>query len=381
MSPGHPDVQEIDPAAFERELREGPGIVVLDIRPADAFAAWHVSTPLGMVVSLPGAELDLGSVAGLGGPLRVVCAAGNASRRVAAALNEHGIDAVSVRGGMIAWSRVLRWDDVPLAGAFSVVQFRREARGCLSYLILSGGEALIVDPAPEVTPYLDEADRRGARITRVFDTHVHADHLSGARELAQRAAARLHLSTGALARGLAYGDDVDAVSDGDELIVGAGTVTVVALPGHTTDMTGLLVGDAALAGGDSIFADSVARPDLEAGDGGAADAARELLHTLNDRIAPLPDSTVLLPCHYAGGRLGGPLAPTLGEVRRSVPELALEGEAFVDRILGQMPPRPANFLAIIDINLGDRLPDGEDARLEVGANNCAAKVEWAQPVG
>ena len=117
---------------------------------------------------------------------------------------------------MIGWSRVLQRDEIPLGGPITVVQFRREARGCLSYLLLAEGEPLVVDPAPGIQPYLDEATRRGARIT-LLDTHVHADHLSGARELARRARATLHLSRVAFARGVRYTSQVEPVDDGDPL--------------------------------------------------------------------------------------------------------------------------------------------------------------------
>ena len=148
---------------------------------------------------------------------------------------------------------------------------------------------------------------------------------------------------------------------------------VVALPGHTTDMVGVRIGDVALIGGDSLFLDSVARPDLEAGDEGSDGAARQLHRTLRERVATLPSQMLLLPCHYAGGRLDGPLVRPLGEVLAAVPEVSLDEDAFVREVLGAMPPRPLNYLAIIGVNLGDDLAPDAAARLEVGANNCAAK--------
>ena len=229
-------VDEIDPAAFEQELRSGAPVVVLDARDRVSYAAWHVDPAGAEIVNAPEAELGedpAGIVAGLpsGGALRVICNAGNASRRVVAALERSGRRALSVRGGMIGWSRVLQRAEVPLPGAIAAVQFRREARGCLSYLLAAGGEALVVDPAPDVEPYLEEAGRRGVRIVHVVDTHVHADHLSGARELARRTGAALHLSEAALARGVRYAAEVAPVRDGDELCVGGEAVRVVALPG------------------------------------------------------------------------------------------------------------------------------------------------------
>jgi glyoxylase-like metal-dependent hydrolase (beta-lactamase superfamily II)/rhodanese-related sulfurtransferase len=376
-------VAELEPAAFEDELRRGDDVVVVDTRTRADFASWHVSPGRSKVINVPEAELVAHPEAALAGiphdaRLRIICNAGNASRRAAAALMQRPNEVRSVRGGLIGWSRVLQHDELPLAGPIGVVQFRREARGCLSYLLYAGDEALVVDPARGVQPYLDEAARRGARITRVLDTHVHADHLSGAHELARRTGATLHLSRAALARGVRFAAQVEPVDDGDRLAIGDETVQVVALPGHTSDMNGIQIGQEALIGGDSLFADSVARPDLESGDEGASGAARLLHRTLRDRVASLPGSMLLLPCHYSGGRLEGPLAPTLEAVRDRVPELALDEDAFVARVLEAMPPRPANYLAIIAVNLGDGLDDDSAARLEIGANNCAANAAWTE---
>lgn len=373
--------REIGAADFEAELRERADVVVLDTRDRESYAAWRISGARHLR-NAPEAELATGAddlLAGIpaGARVRVICHAGIGSLRVAASLEGAFAEVLSVTGGMIGWSRVLRAERVAVDAPFEVVQLRREARGCLSYLVIAGGEALVVDPAPGIAPYLEEAAARGARVTRVLDTHIHADHVSGARSLAEQTGAALHLSAAALPRGLRYGPAVETVADGDLLPLGGEAVRVVALPGHTTDMTGLLLGEGALIGGDSLFTDSVARPDLEAGDARADEAARDLFDTLAGPVAALPDATVLLPCHYAGGRLPGPVAPTLGEVRARVGELSLGREAFVERILAQIPPTPSNHLRIIAVNLGEELPDDEVARLEVGVNSCAASKAWA----
>jgi glyoxylase-like metal-dependent hydrolase (beta-lactamase superfamily II)/rhodanese-related sulfurtransferase len=378
--------REIPAAELENELRTGANVAVIDIRSPDAYASWRLERGAGAIVNLSAEHLASDPAAAVAllaqyDALRVICTVGATSPRAVGRLAEHGVEASSVAGGMIGWSRVLQRSAVELGGPFEVVQFRREARGCLSYLVGARGEALVVDPAPDVDVYLDEAARRGLRIVHVFDTHVHADHLSGARELAERAGAVLSLSRGALQRGVRYADRIAAVDDGDVIEIGGAAATVIALPGHTTDMTGLLLADVALVGGDSLFADSIARPDLEAGDDGAAEAARQLYRTLRDRVATLRDDLLLLPCHYAGGRVEGAVVASLGEVRRDVPELALDEDAFVERLLSQMPPKPLNYVAIIGVNMGDEPLDDAATRLEVGANNCAAKVEWARQAG
>jgi glyoxylase-like metal-dependent hydrolase (beta-lactamase superfamily II) len=366
---------EVAPSELERELRSGASVAVLDVRDPAEFAAWHLETgDVPLVNATPTALLadpetvlrDVGDRA-----LRVICARGNASRRAVDLLAARGVQAANVTGGMVAWSRLLVPGRVEIGTPTVVVQLRREARGCLSYVVASGGEALVVDPAPDVQAYLDEARALGAPIRHVVDTHVHADHVSGARALADAAGAELHVSEAALARGVAYRDRVDAVADGDALVLGTADVRIVALPGHTTDNVGVLVDGRALIAGDSLFADSVARPDLEVGDAGAADAAAVLHATLRERVLALGDAVVLLPCHYPGGRRGGPIAPTLGEVRAALPLLAEERDDFVADVLHAMPPRPANYLAIIDVNLGRT--GGDPSGLEVGANNCAAR--------
>jgi glyoxylase-like metal-dependent hydrolase (beta-lactamase superfamily II) len=275
---------------------------------------------------------------------------------------------------MIGWASLLRSDEVSIGTATRVIQFRREARGCFSYLLVSGAEALVVDPAPGIKPYLERAEAERARITRVFDTHVHADHPSGGRALAGATGAVLHLPARSVTRGLSYADRLEVLEDGGRIPLGVAEVRAIALPGHTTDMTGLLIDGRALVAGDSLFKDSIARPDLEAGDSGAAEAARTLWVTLRDRIGPLGDEVILLPCHYPGGRLDGPIAPTLGTVRQRMPLLEAPQEEFVQQLLSDMPPRPANYLEIIAVNMGEEHPDV--LSLEAGGNSCAADSSW-----
>ena len=367
---------EIDPEALEREIAAGVPLALIDLRDEASFAAWHVDAAPGVVRNVPDAEFSSAMEAVLAdipreARVRLICAAGRTSLERVGAVARLRPGAASIRGGMIGWSRVLVHDDVPLPGPARVVQFRREARGCLSYLVESEGAALVVDPAPDFEPYRDLAARFEARIVAVFDTHVHADHLSGARQLARATAARLLMSREAMRRGMADPEAFTPLVDGAPITLGKADVRMIALPGHTTDMAGLLVDGGALIGGDSLFADSVARPDLEAGDAGAVAAARVLHRTIRERILALPDSVRLLPCHYPGGRRDGPLAPTLAEVRAAVPELRLEESEFADRVTAAMPPRPANHEQIIAVNLG-RGGHGLDVpRLEVGANNCA----------
>ncbi|HUZ83328.1 MAG TPA: MBL fold metallo-hydrolase [Gaiellales bacterium] len=363
--------REISASEFEREIRGGRALTILDVRRADDFDAWHIDPGAATLISLPLEALQRDGLDPAEGDVRVICSRGNSSLTAVAELARRGIESLSVSGGMLAWGRLLTAERVDIGTGTGVTQFRREARGCLSYLIDRDGAALVVDPAPDPGAYLEHAQRLGATITAVLDTHVHADHLSGARRLAAATGADLHLSPAALARGLTFPEAVSPVDDGDPIELGAANVRVVGLPGHTGDNIGVLIDGRALVAGDSLFVDAVARPDLEAGDAGAGDAARTLHRTLRTAVLSLPDETVLLPCHYPGGRTGGPVVSTIGRARDRIAVLALAEDAFVRAVLTEMPPRPANYEQIIAANLGVDAP-ADAALLEVGANNCAA---------
>ncbi|HET9104043.1 MAG TPA: MBL fold metallo-hydrolase [Solirubrobacteraceae bacterium] len=352
-------------------LASGEAMTILDVRDEtngeiDAPSATLVHEPASRVLADPARRLN-----GLAEPVVVVCNRGRTAEPVAAALGDLSVDALVLQGGIREWIGMLqaRPVDLGLAGT-EVVQIQRPGRGCLSYLVSSGGEALVVDPAPDAAFYLAQAQRRGARITHVVDTHLHADHLSGARDLARLSGAALHLPAPALERGLTY--EVDPLRDGDVLRVGDVEIRALALPGHTTDMTGLVVAGRALISGDSLFADGFARPDLEKGDPEGAGAMARTLHaTIHERILPLGDDLVLLPGHTHAGVSAVAIAPTLAQVREAVPELSIQDAGrFADELVAAMPPRPANYEAVIAVNAGTAPFDPE---LEVGGNSCATR--------
>jgi glyoxylase-like metal-dependent hydrolase (beta-lactamase superfamily II) len=128
--------------------------------------------------------------------------------------------------------------------------------------------------------------------------------------------------------------------------------------------------------GDTLFVDSVARPDLEDGDEGAPDAAARLYETLQERLLTLPDDTLVAAAHFGGcsePRADGAYVAPIGEVEDEVDLLSNDKESFVDDVLADMPPRPSNYEDIIATNLGQQHADADEAfELELGPNNCAA---------
>ncbi|MFW5938305.1 MAG: MBL fold metallo-hydrolase, partial [Halanaeroarchaeum sp.] len=209
-------------------------------------------------------------------------------------------------------------------------------------------------------------------------THIHADHFSGVRELVDDETVGI-LPRAAIDRGVTYESSVDAIDDGASVSVGAATVTAIHTPGHTTGMTSYLVDDSVILTGDALFTESVARPDLEAGADGAADAARELYDSLREKILTLPDGVVVAGGHLSDAAVpseDGTYTATIGELVETMAVLSLDESAFVDRILEDMPPRPSNFESIIATNLGREDVDADEAfQMELGPNNCATSTD------
>lgn len=369
----------VTPAALADRIEAGERVHVLDTRNRDELDAWRIEGPGVEVTHVPYMEFvsarASGDPASLVDPDRsyvVVCPEGAASAEVAAMLAEAGVDAANLDGGLAAWARVYRRDPIAEdATDATVLQYRRPATGCLAYVVASAGEALVVDPLRAfVDRYAADVDDRGATLESVLDTHVHADHLSGRRDLARSTGATALVSEGAVERGVP--GPGDAVADGDTVAVGDEAVEVLATPGHTTGAVSLRVDDLLLSG-DSLFPDGAPRPDLEHGDDAAA-LARTLHGTLTGRLAALPDRTVVAPGHVPPDRPGddGTHTARLGDLRDRLAVFSTDRQAFVDHVAESTGDPPANYRTIVAVNLGEESVDeGTAFELELGPNNCA----------
>jgi glyoxylase-like metal-dependent hydrolase (beta-lactamase superfamily II) len=376
-------VDTVDAADLKRSIDDGDPVTLLDARTTADFEEWRIDGEGVETVNVPyfefldGADEDLLDRVPKGDPLVVLCAKGGASEFVAGTLAEAGRDVVHLKEGMNGWARLLERVEVTgYDGPGTVYQYQRPSSGCLSYLVVDDGEAAVVDPLREFADrYREDAAALGATLVYALDTHVHADHVSGVRALDDEGA-RGVVPAPAAERGVTYDDVVETVADGGTRSVGAATVEAVHTPGHTSGMTSYLVGDSLLATGDGLFVESVARPDLEEGADGAPEAARTLYESLHERVLSLPDDTVVAPAHFGDASTpagDGSYTATVGGVAERMDALSLERSTFVDLVLSDMPPRPANYEEIIATNLGrQRVDDGTAFELELGPNNCAA---------
>src|SRR2546428_2769402 len=355
-----------------RELLErGAPVTVLDVRPAAERAEWSIPGSVHADAYEALRRRDPSALASFrptnGGPIVTVCAAGKTSMLAAERLRARGLDAVSLEGGMRAWSLAWNTAEVPCPGSTArIVQLRRTGKGCLSYLIGSNGDAIVVDASLELQIYHRVAGEHGWRIRTVLETHVHADHLSRARALAVDTGAMLCLTT---TERVAF--EQEPVKDGDIVRVGSARLQAVHTPGHTPESTSYLLDDRALFTGDTLFLAAVGRPDLEASAEQARRRAR-LLHASLQRLVALPAETVVLPAHTSEpvpfDRL--PVSATLREVQERTPLLRETEQTFVSQILARLPPTPPNHHRIVALNETGALPD-DPTELEAGANRCA----------
>ncbi|MFB6102160.1 MAG: MBL fold metallo-hydrolase [Haloplanus sp.] len=375
-------IPSLTPAELRRRLAASEPVTVLDVRNRDEVERWRIEAPALDYHHVPYMKFVAAGVTdsvadlvpdGVREPVVVVCPHGEASAEVAAQLVDAGIDAENLAGGMAGWARLYDRVAIHTTIAADVYQYRRPASGCLGYAVVAGGEMAVIDPLRAFADrYRADAANLDATLTYAVDTHVHADHVSGVRALASTADATPVLPARAVERGVTDADRFETVTDGDTVTVGGVHLAAVALPGHTTGMTGVRVGQVLLTG-DSLFLDGVARPDLQEGADPEA-RARELYATVTEHLARYPDETVVAPGHTDAGIDDGdtPRVATLGDCRERLAVFEMDEAAFVDHVT-HTGAEPANAERIVAINCGRETVDDETAfELELGPNNCAA---------
>jgi glyoxylase-like metal-dependent hydrolase (beta-lactamase superfamily II) len=206
-------------------------------------------------------------------------------------------------------------------------------------------------------------------ITNVLDTHIHADHLSRSRSLADLTGATLHLPAQ---------DRVSftfsPVHEGDEITFGDARLTALATPGHTMESMTYRLDERALLTGDTLFLSSVGRPDLEASPEQAEIRSRLHYRSLQ-RLAALPRDLLILPGHISEPLPfdATPIVRPLAVVRDQTEALRLSEGDFSTEITARLPPAPANHAAIVALNEAGNLPPRNAAELEAGANRCAVR--------
>lgn len=246
----------------------------------------------------------------------------------------------------------------PLSGEPMIFQpFFLACLAHASYLIGSQGEAWVIDPQRDVDDYLKAASDAGLVITGIFETHFHADFVSGHRELAQRTGAAIYMGRKANPQ-FAF----EPLLDGQSLKLGDLELTVLETPGHTPESTCLLVRDVSDPGaapkfftGDTLFIGEVGRPDLLGGQGLSSQAMAEQLFDSLQKILTLPDNVEVWPAHGAGSACGKNISQertaTLGNQRSFNYALQpMDRATFVELVTRDLPPPPPYFPGDVALN-------------------------------
>lgn len=366
------NISSIDLKEWIDQGKNGDSLYLLDVREPDEFKEWNiegsVNIPLSKLASSKEPITDIPKAK----RIVTICPHGNRSMVAKYLLERYGFSVGNLEGGLKSWSTSLE----DAYGEFGVdkrkvrlYQIRRIGKGCMSYILESDGDAAIIDPVYPVEYYLSKVSEIGAKVTKVFDTHQHADHVSAAVDLSEKTGSKLCLSS--------Y-EQYDQVStplyDGSLEKIGAIEMNVIHSPGHTDGSLALLLQEkdvSLLFTGDTLFVNGVGRPDLR-------DKSREfsekLYETLHHKILSLPDSVLVFPSHtdkYT--KAGEMISADLGWLKKNANLLQLPKDEFVEKIVSQTMATPPNYRQIISINSG-KVPVPETSsdifELEFGPNRC-----------
>lgn len=352
-------------------------LFILDVRNENDFADWKIEGNQIEYLNVPYFDL-IESVEPILEKLPkdrkivVVCAKEGSSKMVAEGLKNEGVSTYYLQGGMRAWSEYLYPVKVYQDEQMKVFQLIRVGKGCLSYVIISGSEALVVDPSRFIDAYISLAEQEGVEITHIVDSHLHADHISGGRLLAEKTGAKYYLmkSEGAVFE-FAPLEKYDSIHFADVQL----EVLAVKTPGHTPGSVSFFVNQKLLFSGDTIFVSGLGRPDLG---GKAREWAKDLYHTVYEKVAHIADDVLVLPAHYADLKSElnseGFIGESLGLIRQQNEIMqGKEEEAFIDQVAASASTEtPPNFTDIVAINKGIiTADDTKMSELEIGPNRCA----------
>ncbi|MBU8917350.1 MBL fold metallo-hydrolase [Neobacillus sp. 114] len=367
--------KEVTKKVFNKEK-----LFIFDVRNESDFQDWKIEGDNFQYLNIPyfelldGVEEILDSIP-TDQEVLVVCAKEGSSVMVAEMLSDAGHDVSYLQGGMKTWSEHLEPVKVgDLTDGGELYQFVRIGKGCLSYMVVSGGEAALIDATRMTDIYLDFSKEIGAKITHVFDTHLHADHISGGRKIAEKTGATYWLPPKD-ATEVTF--EYQALEDGNHVTIGNTTIDINALysPGHTIGSTSFVVDGKFLLSGDILFIDSIGRPDLA---GKAEDWVGDLRETLYKRYKELSEDLVVLPAHFMiieELNEDGSVSEKLGELFAKNHGLNIEDEnVFRKMVTENLPPQPNAYQEIRETNMGKINPDiDQQQEMEIGPNRCAVR--------
>jgi glyoxylase-like metal-dependent hydrolase (beta-lactamase superfamily II)/rhodanese-related sulfurtransferase len=404
-------MKQINPSDLKKKIDNNEDIFILDVRTPQEYESWRLSYDRHKTLKL----IPVDSLLAQGSHLIkeipkdkeiiTICAHGIRSMAAANFLNQLGYDVKSLSGGMAGWNKVYDVAQVPVPSqaSFRIWQIRRVSKGCMGYMISSiqDKKAVVIDPSREIyESFVKVAEDNGLLIVKVIDTHQHADHVSGVAKLVKS------IKTNTNPEIFAYfssfeeynGNEntglhnIKYLRDGDVVEVGENVkLKVIHTPGHTKGSLSFFIesstlnqdGDETdgdiipyqyyLFTGDTLFIDSIGRPDLR---DEARDFAGLLYETYHQKIDNFPPNTLILPAHFNSASVtlkhGIPIYETLESLKKKIRLLSMNKDEFVSLVTETVPPKPMNYKTIISINK-KMLPYDEVQipDLEAGPNSCS----------
>ncbi|PCK13579.1 hypothetical protein CEY07_01060 [Bacillus safensis] len=355
-------------------------LFLLDVRNESDVQDWKIEGKAVDYVNVPYFELldgveDMVEKVPTDREVLVVCAKEGSSIMVAEMLAEAGRTVSYLQGGMKAWSEHVEPVKIgDLSGGGELYQFVRMGKGCLSYMIMSNGEAAVVDAARMTEVYIDFAKKHDVSVAHVLDTHLHADHISGGKKLADQTGAAYWLPPKD-AEEVTF--EYERLEEGQRITIGTASIDIQPIysPGHTIGSTSFIVDNQFLLSGDILFVDSIGRPDLA---GLAEDWVGDLRETLYDRYMALSKELIVLPAHFMvmeEVNEDGSVWKELGVLFEENHGLNIEDEdVFRQMVTKNLPAQPNAYQDIRYTNMGKLTPDDEEQReMEIGPNRCAIR--------
>lgn len=371
------NIKTISAEELHQRMEQGKPLFILDVRNEEDFNDWKITGENIEFLNIPYynflEEEDEGIFTDIptDREVIVVCAKGGASEFIVDTLQSKSFQASHLEGGMLSWSQLYYPVTVSEDKNVKVIQIHRPAKGCLSYMVISDGKSLIVDPSRHVDEYVKLAKREGATIEHIVDSHLHADHLTGGPELAKQTGAKYYIHSSE-----APNVEYIALDQTDSIQVGKANIKVVPVetPGHTPGSVSFQIGDKFIMTGDTVFVGGLGRPDLG---GKAAEWAQTLYDTVFQTIAKMPDDILVLPSHYADIdeiNEQGVVAEKLGVIRNNNEIMRTsDRQNFTETVAASANTvKPPNFEEIVGLNREGKPVDPEKAtELEIGPNRCA----------
>ena len=396
---GDSDDLLIKPNELKKKIDREEDIFILDVRDHEEHKSWKISYDKhhdSLVIPID----DLSSPQSLeqipkDKEIVAFCARGNRSMSAAKILSKHGYRVKSVEGGLEGWNTV--YDVALVTGKDSPIdiwQIRRISKGCISYLIASSHykNAIVIDATCEVDNVISNIiSENSLKLTKVVDTHIHADHLSGSTRLAKKYGSVIYLSSleDYNTKNNIHGLNFHLISNGDTIKIDEEfTLEIIHTPGHTNGSISLKIqkrtddfveeGNTSIKNqdnnlyifvGDTIFVNGIGRPDLR---NKTEEFSHQLFNTYRQKILNLPKETIVLSAHYSDTfEHEKPVYETIKSIYQNTGLLSVPEVEFVKFVTESIPPRPTNYEKIISINKQMISCDEiEQKDIESGPNAC-----------